>query len=157
MADINRSSIINNAAQDLALSSAVDETPRKLKGDVQPTWEMNPRASYIAKSAAGSATASVTVYTTPSDKDFFLTSIYVGVAKDIVQDGTSVSLQLNTVNGVAVYWYLPVTATLAQNVSMSLALPYPLKLDRASTIKIVGAFTAGTCNKSATITGYILE
>lgn len=156
MAQINRSSVVNNPIQELNLSVAVDKAPTELAAVVQPVYIFNPRYSYVGKVGTGATTASVTIYTTPTAKEFYLTSVWLSYTKDVVCDCTSVSIQVY-VDGATMYWYLPVQSVTADSAGLSLALPFPLRLDKNSTIKVVGSFTAGAMTKTGSITGFILE
>lgn len=117
------------------------------------------RYANITKSATGTG-ASVSIFTTPSDKDFYLCSAELTMAKDATQDTASGSISLGViVDGVAVsVLRINIITLQAHQDSVVVAFPKPIKLDRNSSIAASrGASTAGTCSIGACITGYTVE
>jgi len=135
--------------------------PNQLAEKVVPVMEVNPKILRIintVKEIGSSATGNTTIYTTPADRDFFLTSVYLTHTEDATSDGTGVYIQIVLPDGVTtrVLRFLKTTLT-AFNNAMSLPFPRPILLKRNSTIIFVKAFTVGTTNTSGGITGYVVD
>ena len=78
MATIYNSDLFKEMASAGALQQAVDKIPNQLAEKVVPVMEVNPklfrRINIIKQDDLQNATSSTT-YTTPTDKDFFLTNL----------------------------------------------------------------------------------
>lgn len=151
-------------------SQQVKETIQALKLDINvdrippaaPTIETNPKQvkeAHICRSAQLAAAATATIYTTPIDQDFYLTSGNISMK---CTSGTTVTYMRITafINSVA-YPIIEISsiagqATTAQN---TLALRNPIKIDRgtAITIDASAADAAGTTRGAACIQGFIDE
>ena len=123
-----------------------------LGDDVQgPVAVINirPRAN-IVKSVG----TSTTIYTTPTDKDFYLCSAYMSVIKDAAATGSAATLTA-TVDGVSVSIMACASITLtAHQFSEYLVLDTPIKVDRGTAI----AVSASNWSASRSgITGYTVE
>lgn len=160
MAEITRSSILQSIADQLAIQQGVNATPRQLGTVISPTFEVGPKYATIVRNGSSVVTGTLSLYTTPLDKDFFITSITHLVKKDVTCD--TATGEISTI-GVAVGG---VNRKLSQFNSITLTadtylyqqtFPYPIKVDRGAGINLTGAFGAGVMVKAATITGFILE
>jgi len=155
MARINRTSILVNQA-DLALIQQGD-IATELNKVVVPVLEIGAKTSSTCKAASGATTSDVNLYTTPRDKDFYLTYVHLRGVKDATHDGTSATLQVvmgGATTALVRRYFLSATA---ETFEVSVVLPYPLKIDRNSVISITATFSAGTMTKSGCIAGFILE
>lgn len=108
--------------------------------------------------ATGVSSASAsTIYTAPTDRDFYLTGYSFSIIKDAACDTATGTIAIQcVVNGatksVAVLRHL---VTTAQNQSYCDDLSIPIKVDRGSIISISGVtYTAGAFGRSASIRGY---
>jgi hypothetical protein len=156
MATINRSSTILDMAENLALNTGIEKIPVNLKEDVQAVYRVNPSVSKVCKWLALTTTTATTMYTTPVNKDFYLTSIWIGFTKDVTSDLMYVCLRF-VVDGQAKDIGIRGQTLTAESKSMSLSFPFPIKIDKGTIMQMVGAFAAGACAKDITFTGYILE
>lgn len=123
---------------------------------IQPVVQINP-ISNIVRSNSSTTTGSTTVYTTPSDKDFYLTSLQYCYMKDAANDATSIGVN-TTIQGVLqnLVFIRTITTTASQDV-VNISFPYPIKIDRGVAVSIYGTFTAGNLYRSLVITGYTEE
>lgn len=151
----------NKIIDELKLNPVVDNIPSVVNPTIQPVFEVNPKFCNVIEGASKSTTGSSTLFTTPSDKDFYLVAATVQMIKDATCDHpTGDSALINViVNGntekLCVIGGITLTAQ-AQTVSIS--LPIPLKIDRNTSITIAGgSYTAGTMVKSGSIVGYTLD
>lgn len=130
-----------------------------LGNQIIPTINIQQHTSIVR--SGSTSTSNVTLFTTPLDKDFFLTACTVSLAKDATSDlatGTPCGISM-TVGGTASA-ILPISSlTLtAQNTFVTLNLERPVKVDRNTSISLVkGATTVGTCVVGGSICGYLSD
>jgi hypothetical protein len=154
---IHRSSILRRVADIFGLQQAADKTPISSADVVQPVVEMGNRTTELMKDASATSTGNTTIYTTPADKDFYLTFIFASYKKDIACDCTACYLRVTTGDGATRDIQFPVVPLLASTDHLEVILTYPLRLARNSNIVMNSTFTAGTMTRSASAGGYILE
>ena len=139
--------------------------PERLAGSVVPVMEVNPKnfrvCNIVKDITQGASTASAsTVYTTPTNKDFYLMGFNFTISKTALCDSASGSHAVSVVIGGATVNLGRITSiTLeAQNIILSHDYTKPIKLDRGSTITFNNVtYTAGVCLKSCAIVGYTVE
>lgn len=112
--------------------------------------------------ATTSTGTSGTLWTTPSDKDFYLLYAEFSIVKDAACDIPTAGgpLLQAFVDGVALPLHrIPVITLTAQNQTATFSLPYPgLKIDRNTAISHSrSATTAGNIVMSSVIIGYTVE
>lgn len=159
MAQIHNTETIKRILDEAGIQTSMDDVPTQLASKVVPVLIANPPIfSTIGKDISEGSTGSTTIYTTPSDKDFYLTSMGLAYTKDAVCDNVLVNGRVTNSDGTTVQLILlPSQTTTAGNDHEILPLLYPLKLARSSNISMAGNFTAGTMNKRMFITGYLVE
>jgi len=118
---------------------------------IQPTKEILRKANIVR-----SASAASTIWTTPSDKDFYLTGLNVCSSHAALDTGTAVSITL-FVDGVSrsIVQLTGINGANPAEQSISHDFTHPVKVDRntAITLNQAGAFTA----VRAVIIGYTEE
>jgi hypothetical protein len=115
------------------------------------------RTTNIVKGLNGTATGSTTIYTTPTDKDFYLNQIHISWATDVVCDSTGMSMTI-TIDGVAQGLIRMNKIALREYyTNETIVFKNPIKVTRGSIISINQTFTVGTMNYSAFIYGYTVE
>jgi len=157
MAQLKRSTIVNNISNVLGLQSSTDKLPVEVNDKLQAVVEVGVKTSNLVRAATGATTSDVNIYTTPTDKDFYLTYFDFRAISDATADCSTLSIQV-VIDGVtrALSRRYPVPAT-AQAIGFGSNLAYPLKIDRGTIISLNGTFTVGTFTKSGAIAGFILE
>jgi len=157
MARITRSSIIQKLQDLLGIQTGTDVVATDSSNVVQPVVDIGPNTTTIWKVTSATTTSSVTVYTTPSDKDFYLTYAFLSMTKDATSDNILTNATI-VVGGVTLnILAIPSQTTTAWSDQVCVSFPYPIKLDRASIIVLAGTFSAGTMSKRLLIGGYLLE
>jgi hypothetical protein len=157
MTTITRSSLINIAANDLGINQAREITPNTAEDKVRLTFDIGQKITNFAFNGGNALTTSVTIFTTPSAKDFYLTGALLAFTKDATCDNIVAYITVNISGvGVRINQILTQTTT-AGSFYQYVSFPFPIKCDRASAISLTGAFGAGTMSKQATIYGYVLE
>lgn len=123
---------------------------------ITPTIEIEPKTN-IFKTAATTNATSTTIYTTPADKDFYLTNINISLAKDVTSTSGYSALR-GFISGVNMFLLTLRTLTLTPQIANeSLNLKYPLKLDRNTIITLVNETNVANITSSAEIYGYLEE
>lgn len=141
----------------LKLNPLQDVIPDYVKGDVQPVAEVDKPYVTISRSSSTAATTSASIYTTPADKDFYLTNFSISIIKNATCDlATGSYLMTAIIDGQTIQLVrLPMLTLTAQEASISVDLDKPMKLDRNSIIGLSSAsFTAGAFVRAGTIQGY---
>ncbi len=106
------------------------------------------------------ASGALTVFTTDSFRDTYVTDIFVGLIKDAACDTADGQFVITAVidgNTVSLV-QLPLLTLTAQNQNVHISLKYPIKLDRNTSVFIANsAFAAGKMRRTATVYGYTEE
>jgi hypothetical protein len=113
----------------------------------------------ISRTGGSAATGSATIYTTPTDQDFYLTGFNFSYSKNATCDVATGSINLTAfIQGANVAICLLSVLTLtAEKDTISVTLTHPIKIDRGKAIAISGTFTAGAMARNGAIYGYIDE
>jgi len=143
----------------LKMNPATDVLPKHIVPTIQPVIEGNRQVCNVARHGVQTTTGSITVFTTPSDRDFYLNSVYAAFNKDATCDSaTGVYTLSSTFDGTTRRLLdFPIFTTTAQSNEMTISFPIPLKVDRNVAIAFSGTFTAGACVRCAGITGFTEE
>jgi hypothetical protein len=123
---------------------------------IVPVVEINPCVDIVRENSSAS-TGSITLYTTPADKDFYLTYASLDFQADATADNTSCYIQI-TQKGVArrilSIRKLSLTAT---SKSIYLNFNPPIKCDKNTGIIIGNSFSVGASTYDGAIGGYLRE
>jgi hypothetical protein len=156
MAIINRSSVIQSAADILALQSGKDKLPSISIDNVQPVVEL-VKFSNIARHSSSGGAGTTTVYTTPPDKDFFITSISISVTKNVTCDAILCYGQAFQGGVLRRLVQMDFETVTAESRALSVSFPYPVEIDRNTAISIYINYAAGAAVKSICMTGILIE
>lgn len=137
------SKVLDKVIKTLGLQTAVERLPVDLMPTIQPVLEVNPDHPV---DLIGKASSTGIIYTTPTDRDFFLTYISLSsVSKDAgatTEDVIDLTLEsglnkdvLSVMNGSG--------ATEVNAVTESVNFNPPIKLKRGTNISVTIASTAG--------------
>lgn len=139
------------------INPSVNKIPSTLGNQIIPTLEVNPLINAICDVVAqttASNTTAATIYTTPTDKDFYLTSLTLSIIKDATSTSTFSDVR-TTINGASVILTRIAGFTLtAQNSNMSLTLPIPVKLDRGVAITVNNGTNVANITSIGCIQGF---
>ena len=142
------------------LGHQVETLPQLDTSKIILTSEVNPkllrRANIVRRARAANAISS-TIYTTPTDKDFYITSVSISNTKDVT--ATSVNSDVRaTIDGVVQniieLSYLTLTA---QNMSSAQNFVCPIKVDRGTVISVNNNTNVANIGTTGVITGYTVE
>lgn len=161
MAQIYNSNLTRELVEGAKIQQNHDIIPNQLAEKVVPVMEVNPnmlRSINLIKTSGNSATGSVTVYTCPSDKDFYLYGVCMSYTKDVACDNVSIALQASLSedgsSATVISEMLSQTLT-AESRTLNKDFTVPLKLRRGSALILVGAFSVGALTKKCQIQGYV--
>jgi hypothetical protein len=157
MAQHNNPSIANDAVR--ILNSKGGES---VSNELAPLTPVIPILRYanIARSAVNLNSASATIYTTPSDKDFYLTAAAIARTSSNAATGVQSTITA-TIEGVSrVLLDLPRLTSQQEQPASSLSQTWaycPIKIDRNTIIAVTNNDGTGTIRTHATIQGYTVE
>tara|TARA_Y100000310_G_C20676941_1_gene813641 strand:+ start:2217 stop:2702 length:486 start_codon:yes stop_codon:yes gene_type:complete len=157
MVEIQNSKIVDSISEKVKESN-LNLIPRQLANSVQAVIDVGRNIDqHFIESTKSTSSGSTTIVSTPTNKDFYLTSCSLGLIKDAASDNVAADLRA-TVNGTVEFLLQIVGITLtAQETHLTVSFPEPIKLDRGTAIKIQGTATAGNFHKTGTITGYTID
>lgn len=113
--------------------------------------------SQIVKQAFVNNSVGATIYTTPTDKDFYITGATMSLIKDVTATSTQTSLRC-TIGGEVLYLMQIVGITLTpQSSTISIALARPLKVDRGINITLNNATATGNVVAGCSVVGYLSD
>jgi len=115
----------------------------------------------VIRNQSSAISGTMTVYTTPTDKDFYLSSANISLMKDVVCDMATGNVLMNVVpftDGVARdLLRSPIITLTAQTINREINFDPSIKLPRNCVLSVSGTFTAGVCVRCGGITGYTVE
>lgn len=159
MGNIRRGTIANDFLNSLKLDVAGgDKAPNETSDKIVLTYDYtNTKYANIVKFDSSTTTADLTLYTTPTDRDFYLTFAQISIVKNATDDGTNTNLNV-TIGGASVtLMSIRGLTTTAQDQSLVSNFTVPIKLDRNSAIRVAHATTAGSIAKYGSIAGFIVD
>jgi len=157
MAKVTRSSVLLKLQDLSGMQTGGESLPVQLHSVISPVLNINPSFTTIIRAGNSSATGSTTLYTTPRDKDFYLTYVDFSYSKDVVNDGTGAAINIVSEGATKILAVLGTQTLTAGSYYKNVAFPFPIKVDRNTAITMTGTFTAGSGSKFGTIGGFILE
>jgi hypothetical protein len=142
------------------LGHQVENAPQLDTSKIMLVAEVNPkmlRRSNIVKNSGFTNNTSVNVYTTPTDRFFYLTSAVLSYIKDVTSTSTSVRLNA-TINGVVTQLIpLPTLTLTAGQDSLSVSYSNAIRIDPGTTITATSTTNVANITVNTTITGYLDE
>ena len=123
-----------------------------------PVLSVKPdRICNIARENDSTITGAVTIFLTPSNKDFYLCGAQFSLTTDAVADNIQGVLSV-TIDGAERHLILLTKQTTTSvHLNQGMSYNFPLKIDRNTNIRAQTGFTVGFCRYGGTIIGYTLE
>jgi len=144
------------------LGNPVQNKPLLDTSKIMLVAETNPKLTKYANvtsRASSTATGNTTLYTTPTDRDFYLTDINISISKNVTNDITACYVNVTPQEYPALriidLALQPLTATDSINIQKSLT--FPIKLQRGTTIVLVKTFTAGAGTFTGIVCGFTTD
>lgn len=118
-----------------------------------PVMELGHVCDIVSGVGSG-ASGNLPIYTTPTNKDFYLTSFSITGMSDVLADNSYIALTC-VINGLTQYLFYRAKISLTvDSFCQTQSFAVPIKLDRGSVIQAVNIFTVGSSSVSACIQGY---
>lgn len=161
MVQIYNTDLINEIKEGVKLQQLSDIVPTRLADTVLPVMEVNPkllrRINIVIRKALSTSTTG-TIYTTPADKDFYLSFIHMAssitTTSVITECSISITLESGLTSQIMEY---PRDAGSANELIGNLTFTIPIKLKKGSIILLTNTFSAGTLSTVAIIGGYTVD
>jgi hypothetical protein len=163
MAQIYNTDLSKELIKGASIQVNRDLVPSQLAEKVVPVMEVNPnllRKANIYVGTGSAASGTSTVYTTPTNKDFYLIGISMALIKDATCDTATGKVTINgTPDGLAQLELIgiPIITLTAQSASISRDFIMPILLKRNTTINSTQTYTAGLSSRTFSIIGYVVE
>lgn len=134
--------------------------PLNIGKELQPIYNVGfPTGKYcdVVKEASAINQGAVSMYTTPTDRDFYLNSCYLSSIKDVTSTSLNASIT-TTINGVVVSLLRMAQMTLtAQSGTMTINFSIPVKIDRGVAINMGNSTAVANVSTWAGITGFTYQ
>lgn len=125
---------------------------------ITPVVEIDSPVNFVW-SGAPATTGTLTIFTTPSEKDTYITEAQLSFSKNAACDIATGHITIQAVlSGVTKDILRTAVLTLtAERDSVTASFDPPIKVDRARNVQVTGSFTAGACIRTAVVMGYTVE
>jgi len=159
MAKIEKREVIQKLIEGLRLSVGAENVPQEVEDKIRAVFITNEENIVnVLRNVTKTTTGSATMFTVPSDKDFFLTGLTFSYTCDATADSIQYILQLalegDAARSIVILGKQTTTATTDH---IELTFPVPLKLESGTTIAISQTFTVGTSRIAGSCIGYTKE
>ncbi len=148
-------SIVENAKR--LFASKHEHISDEILPNIQPTIEIVPRTNIVRGTTLTSAT-SANIFTTPTDKDFYLTSVNLSFIKDAnsTMNNMQISVTVDGDTNIPIVAFPGITLTAASDSTRMVYVP-AVKVDRGTAILIQTNSAVGIHVGKGSITGYTIE
>lgn len=159
MANINNSELSKELIDGAKIQTSFDKIPTQLADKVVPVMEVNPKLLHtndiVRGGTSNTSSSTASVYTTPTDKDFYLTSIAYYIIKNAACDNTANTVVVSVEgSGDQILLSVPSITLTAMDYGTSVTYTQPIKLTRGTTVRMSSSFGAGVLIRGLNITGY---
>jgi len=151
--------VLDRIIKELGLQSLAEKLPLDLMTTIQPVLISNPeRIVNVTRAIFKVTSGASTIFTTPTDRDFFLTYATLNVMADATADSTEYGMDIELASGLGenVIEMNKLSLTAFQN-SEGITFNPPVKLSRGSPIRIVQSFSVGASVIGGYIGGYTVD
>lgn len=151
MATIRRGTIVRDIIDSLKLQVAgvmPDQTSDKLV----LTYDFkNVQVINSVKVGTCANATSTTIYTTPSNKDFYIHALAMNVVKDATNTSTLTAINCSINGALQNILYIAGVTLVAQNDTISISLPIPIKVDPNTAITLTNSSGASNIRSSCSV------
>lgn len=160
MAIIYNSDLTKELVNGAKLQISRDKIPNEIAEKVVPVMEVNPnllRNINIVESTSRTTSGTSTIYTTPTNKNFFLCGIFLGGMADAAADSTSFTLSGTIKGGAsgATLLSIPKLSLTAINFNQYVRFSYPILMQPNTAISITQTFAVGNSTIRGIVYGYV--
>lgn len=134
--------------------------PQNLSSSIIPIMDMTPdfhREVPLCGGNSSTGTGAITLLTASNTKKTYITSLTLGIVKDVTCDAGTSRLAINaTIGGVSRNIICIPTLTLtAQSSVIAIEFSKPIQIDKGSLLTVASySFAAGNCIRSGSVTAY---
>lgn len=157
MVTINNSELFKELKDGSKLQQLTDIVPSQLQNIVVPVMEVNPkllRRCNIVRSLDLTNSSNATIYTVPADRDFFLCGATLSVIKDVTATSVKSRIEIFASGIVTNILTIVGLSLTVQSETISSFLPFPVRIDKGSIIKLSNSTNVANVTSSACICGY---
>lgn len=148
--------VTNRISDELKVTANVIST--KVNDNIQPVISVNQeRYVDIIRDAERSATGSGSLYTTPTDKDFYLTGVWLSNQSTVVCDNVYIEIYCYIGTAPRRLIRLVKPSVTAFSDAKFVSFPTPIKVTRGTSIDINSVFSAGASVSYGILYGYTVE
>lgn len=160
MAFIHNTDLTKELKEGAKLQQLRDIVPNQLADKVVPTMETNPkffrRINIVKKNTVTNSTAG-TIYTTPSDKDFYLCAINLTVSKDATATSLLSEVRIVVDNLQVFPISIATTTTTTETKQASIVFNNPIKIDRGTNISGINSTANANISLTVNVLGYTVD
>lgn len=161
MAQIHNSDLIKGLSKNAGIQTSFENPPNQLAEKVVPTMESNPemlrRSNIVRWALSNNSSSGATIYTTPTDRDFYLVGCQLHVIKDVTATSLRSYIQVK-IDGADQQILVVSGLTLTvQDQSVAISFPFPVKVDRGVAIKVFNSTAVGNVTSDGAIIGYVVD
>lgn len=156
--DIQSKEVIDKISEELKVQPAFD-IPRGLSKDIQLVYGVNPlERTNVHRSNFRSSTGSITIFTVPTDRPFFLTQLILQNVSDATADNTLIVIA-GTAFGEPLRNIIQITklTTTAFDDNITLTFRNPMRMEPGSTLTLTNTFAAGASTSAGTVLGFTTD
>jgi len=159
MSTIYNSDLTKELVEGAKIQTSKDSIPSQLADKVVPVMEVNPRLLRrinFTKDGTASNATTATIFTTPTDKDFFITNAMLTWVKDVTATSLSsfitafidgVNRPILTIGG---FTLTPLNDT------VTITFNTPIKVDRNTNIAVTNSTNVANTKATGIIYGYFV-
>jgi len=153
---VTRGQVSKKLARVTGLQAGSDIAPTELGDRIIPTLNVDEDPEkYIVANVGRATTGASTVFTTPTDRDFYLSNLYVSYTCDVAADSTNYAITITPRDTAAVNIVEMRKQTLTVTTDVvNLSFTTPILLERGTAITLTQTFTLGASAMSASIVGF---
>lgn len=160
MAVIYNSDLTKELVDVAKIQVSRDSTPNQIADKVVPVIDVNPKHSRVLNHATvntATNSAGVTIYTTPTDRDYFLTQVFLYFIKDVTSTSTYSAIDVVIGGGRYTLLSLPQISLTVQQGGLSISFHRPMKIDRGTTIRLLNSTNVANITSTGGVAGYTVE
>jgi len=128
-----------------------------VQNQIVPVLEVNRPYIEVSRASTNNNSVGNTIFTTPADKDFYLTNITVSSCKDATALATYTRVYTTISGQTQVLVEIPHITGQVKSNDVCITYPFPIKIDRGVTIAISRDNATGNISGGFSIQGYMQD
>lgn len=160
MATIYNSNLTKEIIDTGKLQISRDIIPSQFAEKVVPVVDVNPkhaRVCNIIRRTQANNNTSATVYTTPTDKEFYLVSYELSLIKDATSTSVGTYIEVTIDGATQILAYIDSFTLTAQAEAITGSFPIPIKIDKGSNINLRNSTNVANCKSDLAIIGFTVD